>query len=183
MHNEEMDYTDAKLLRLKAEEQLKKKDDGVEDVVAKIDSEKLLHELQVHQIELEMLNEELRLAYVTAETALKKYTMLYDLAPMGYFTLDNNANINELNFTGADMLGEKRFSLINSNLKLFINNDYLPVFNDFFRKVYSRHGKESCKVMLESDKGSTCKVYMEGIVSGEDQKCLLSVIDISKLES
>jgi len=102
---------------------------------------------------------------------------------MGYFTLDNNANINELNFTGADMLGEKRFSLINSNLKLFINNDFLPVFNDFFRKVYSRHGKESCEVMLESDKGSTCKVYMEGIVSGEDQKCLLSVIDISKLKS
>ena len=183
MHNEEMDYTDAKQLRLKAEEQLKKKDKRVEDVVAEIDSKKLLHELQVHQIELEMQNEELRLAYVTAETALKKYTMLYDLAPMGYFTLDNNANINELNFTGADMLREKRFSLINSNLKLFINSDYLPVFNDFFRKVYARHGKESCKVMLESDKGSTCKVYMEGIVSGEDQKCLLSVIDISKLES
>jgi len=75
MHNEEMDYTDAKQLRSKAEEQLKKKDKRVEDVVAEIDSKKLLHELQVHQIELEMQNEELRLAYVTAETALKKYTI------------------------------------------------------------------------------------------------------------
>jgi len=52
------------------------------------DSIKLLHELQVHQIELEMQNEELIQANATAEAALKKYTMLYDFAPMGYFTLD-----------------------------------------------------------------------------------------------
>ena len=183
MHNEEMDYTDAKQLRLKAEEQLKKKSKKVDNAVVEIDSKKLLHELQVHQIELEMQNEELRQAYSTAETALKKYTMLYDLAPMGYFTLDNNANISELNFTGADMLGDKRFGLVNSNLKLFIIDDSLPVFNDFFRRVYTRHGKESCKVTFDSDNGSTCKVYMEGIVSGDDQKCLLSVIDISDFNS
>jgi len=183
MHNEEMDYTDAKQLRLKAEEQLKKKSKKVDNAVVEIDSKKLLHELQVHQIELEMQNEELRQAYSTAETALKKYTMLYDLAPMGYFTLDNNANISELNFTGADMLGDKRFGLVNSNLKLFIIDDSLPVFNDFFRRVYTRHGKESCKVTFGSDNESTRKVYMEGIVSGDDQKCLLSVIDISDFNS
>jgi PAS domain-containing protein len=178
-----MGNTNAKQLRLKAEEQLKRKDKGTDNVVVEVDPKKLLHELQVHQIELEMQNEELRLAFETAETALKKFTLLYDLAPMGYFTLDNNANIGELNFTGADMLGDKRFSLVNSNIKLFITDDSLPVFNDFFRKVYSRQGKESCKVMFVSDNGSTCKVYMEGIVIGDDQKCLLSVIDISHFES
>ena len=183
MNNQEMNYTDAKQLRLKAEEQLKWKDKINDNEVIGVDSKKLLHELQVHQIELEMQNEELRQAYETAETALKKYTMLYDLAPMGYFTLDSNANISELNFTGADILGDKRFSLINSNLKLFLTNDSLPVFNEFFRKVYSRHGKESCKVQFVSDNGCTCKVYMEGIVSGDDQKCLLSVIDISDFNS
>jgi PAS domain-containing protein len=152
-------------------------------VEVEVDSKKLLHELQVHQIELEMQNEELRQAYETAETALKKYTMLYDLAPMGYFTLDNNANISELNFTGADILGDKRFSLVNSNLKLFITQDSLPVFNDFFKKVYTCHGKESCKVTIGSDNGSIRKVYMEGIVTDDDQKCLLSVIDISDFKS
>ena len=183
MHNEEMNYTDAKQLRLKAEEKLKQKGKRTDNQVVENDSKKLLHELQVHQIELEMQNEELRLAYETAEAALKKYTMLYDLAPMGYFTLDSNANISELNFTGADMLRDKRFSLRNSNLKLFITKDSLPVFNDFFRKVYTQHGKESCKVTIGTDNDSTCKVYMEGIVSGEDQKCLLSVIDISDFKS
>ena len=183
MHNEEMDYTDAKQLRLKAEEQLKRRSRKIDNPVVENDSKKLVHELQVHQIELEMQNEELRQAYETAETALKRYTMLYDLAPMGYFTLDSNANISELNFTGADILGDKRFSLVNSNLKLFISNDSLPVFNDFYRKVYSRHGKESCKVQLSSDNDSKRQVYMEGIVSGDDQKCLLSVIDISDFKS
>ena len=92
---------------------------------------KLLHELQVHQIELEMQNEELIQANETAETALKKYTMLYDFAPMGYFTLDPDGTICELNFTGAEMLGDKRFSLVNSNFKLFISEDSRPVFDVF----------------------------------------------------
>ena len=61
--------------------------------------------MQVHQIELEMQNEELRLAYETSESALKKYTILFDLSPMGYFTLDSEGAICELNFTGADIVG------------------------------------------------------------------------------
>ena len=69
------------------------------------DFKKLLHELQVHQIELEMQNEELIKANETAETALRKYTMLYDFAPMGYFTLEEDGTICDLNFTAAEMLG------------------------------------------------------------------------------
>jgi PAS domain-containing protein len=83
-----------------------------------------------------MQNEELRQAVETAETALRKYTILYDLAPMGYLTLEHDGTICELNFTAADMLGERRFSLVNNNIKLFINNDSLPVFNNFLDKVF-----------------------------------------------
>ncbi len=61
----------------------------------------------MHQIELEMQNDELRQANETAEAALKKYTMLYDFAPMGYFTLDSDGSICDLNFTGAELLGDK----------------------------------------------------------------------------
>jgi len=181
MSNEEIDFTNAEMLRRKAEEQLKEKQKK-EESVASTDVKKLLHELQVHQIELEMQNEELRNAYETAETALKKYTMLYDFAPMGYFTLDSEGSICELNFTGADMLGERRFSLINSNFKLFISEASLPVFNNFFSKVYVTNAKESCEVMLGYDKKPLCFVYMEGVVIGDDQKCLLSVVDISGLK-
>jgi len=179
MTNEEHDFTDARYLRKKAEEQLKIKQEKKAAPDMGTDVTRLLHELQVHQIELEMQNEELRQAYETAETALKKYTMLYDFAPMGYFTLDRNGGICELNFTGAELLKDKRFSLINSNFKLFVSEESRNVFNNFFRAVYTSHAKESCEVMLGYDNTPLCLVYMEGIVTDDDQKCMLSVLDIS----
>jgi PAS domain-containing protein len=183
MSNEEQNLTDAQMLRMKAEEQLKEKQKKVDKSVIEIDAKKLLHELQVHQIELEMQNEELRQANETAETALKKYTMLYDFAPMGYFTLDSNGSIFELNFTGADMLGDKRFSLVNSNFKLFVSEESHSVFDKFFSKVYAGNAKESCEVMLGYDNNPLCLVYMEGIVTGDDRKCFLSVVDISEFKN
>ena len=179
MSSKEQELTDAQMLRLKAEKKLKETAKKIDKPVKETDLKKLLHELQVHQIELEMQNEELREANETAETALKKYTLLYDLAPMGYFTLASDGSICDLNFTGADMLGEKRFSLIDSNFKLFISKDSQAVFNDFFSKVYTSNAKESCEVMLGYDNKPLCIVYMEGIVTGENRKCLLSVVDIS----
>jgi len=182
MSNKEMNFSDAQMLRMKAEKQLKEKQKKVDKSVMEIDAKKLLHELQVHQIELEMQNEELRQANETAEMALKKYTMLYDFAPMGYFTLDCYGSICDLNFTGAEMLGEKRFSLLNSNFKLFVSEDLQPVFNDFFSKVYTSNAKESCEVMLGYENTPLCFVYMEGIVTGDDRNCLLSVVDISNFK-
>ena len=179
MNNEKQNLTDAQLLRRKAEKKLKEDQKKIEKQVKETDLKKLLHELQVHQIELELQNEELREANETAERALKKYTMLYDFAPMGYFTLESDGSICDLNFTGADMLGDKRFSLLNSNFKLFISKDSQGVFNDFFSKVYTSNTKESCEVMLGYDNNPLCFVYMEGIVTGDDRKCLLSAVDIS----
>jgi len=179
MINDDIDYTDAQMLRRKAEERLKKQQEKTIKQDIDADAKKLLHELQVHQIELEMQNEELRQAYETSEAALKKYTLLYDFAPMGYFTLDFDGSICDLNFTGAEMLGDRRFSLVNSNFKLFVSDESKPVFNDFFKKVCTSNFKESCKVMLGYDKNPLCFVYMEGIATGDERKCLLSVIDIS----
>jgi len=182
MSNEEQNFTDPQMLRKKAEEKLREKQRKVDEPVMETDVKKLLHELQVHQIELEMQNEELHQAYETAEAALKKYTMLYDFAPMGYFTLESDGSICDLNFTGAEMLGDKRFSLVNSNFKLFISKGSQTVFNDFFSKVYTSNTKESCEVKLGYDNKPLCMVYMEGIVTGDDRKCLLSLVDISSFK-
>jgi len=184
MNTEELDFTDAQMLRLKAEEKLKEERKQKSDKPLVITDElKLVHELQVHQIELEMQNEELRQTYTKTEAALKKYTMLYDLSPMGYFTLDADGSILELNFTGADMLGDRRFSLINANFKLFVSEESRSVFNNFLDKVYTSGSKESCEVMLGYDKTPLCLVYMEGIINGDDKKCLLSLFDISTLKN
>lgn len=178
MNTEGKNLTDAQILRLKAEDLLKAKKKTTKQVT-EADVKKLLHELQVHQIELEMQNEELREAYETAETALKKYTMLYDFAPLGYFTLEKDGSISELNFTGAEILGEKRFSLVNSNFKLFVAESSRSEFNRFFSKVFKSNIKESCEIMLGYDRKPLCSVYMEGVVVGDDRKCLLSVVNTS----
>ncbi len=179
MNNEEQNLTDARTMRVKAEKLLKDKQDKDVTSANETDAKKLLHELQVHQIELEMQNEELRQANETAEAALKKYTMLYDFAPMGYFTIDADGTICELNFTGAEMLGDKRFALVNSNFKLFISEESQAVFNLFFQAVFTGNSKESCEIMLGYDNNPLCLVYIEGIVTGDDRKCLLSAVDIS----
>jgi hypothetical protein len=183
MSNEEMNYTDARMLRKKAEAQLKQNNIKTDKPFPESDVKKLVHELQVHQIELEMQNEELREAYETAETALRNYTMLYDFAPMGYFTLDSEGSICELNFTGAELLGDKRFSLISSNFKLFISEDSKAVFNKFFSKLFAGNAKESCELKLGYDGNPQSHVYMEGIVTGDDRKCLLSVVDITNFRN
>jgi PAS domain-containing protein len=177
MSKKDQNLTDYQLLRSKAEEKLKKQ--SRKAGVLESDTRKLLHELQVHQIELEMQNEELRQANETAEEALKKYTMLYDFAPMGYYTLESDGSISDLNFTGAEILGEKRFSLINTNFKLFVSDASKSVFNKFFKNIYASNAKESCELMLGYNDKPLCLVYMEGIVLGDDRKCLLSVVDIS----
>ena len=78
------------------------------------DIQQLIHELQVHQIELEMQNEELRQVQLQLAKARDKYFDLYDFAPVGYFTLDKNALVVEANLAGANLLNVERRALINS---------------------------------------------------------------------
>lgn len=179
MNKKESNFTESQLLRLKAEEKLKTARRKKILEIQESDAKKLLHELQVHQIELEMQNEELRQANATAEEALRRYTMLYDFAPMGYFILDSDASITDLNFTGAELLGEKRFSLINSNFKVFLSEKSKSVFNSFFKKVYVSNTRESCELDLGYNGKTLRQIYVEGVVTGGERQCLLSVIDLS----
>jgi PAS domain-containing protein len=78
---------------------------------------KLIHELEVHQIELEMRR--IALSKEQAEQAIEKYTKLYDYAPSGYFTLSQDGKVTEANLTGAHMLGKMRSSILNSQFGFF----------------------------------------------------------------
>jgi hypothetical protein len=179
MNSEKQKIKDAQMLRNKAEKQLEENKKAMDKSVLEADVKKLTHELQVHQIELEMQNEELIKANETAETALRKYTMLYDFAPMGYFTIGADGSILELNFTGAEILGDKRIGLVGANFKLFVTDTTKQIFGKFIKKVFTSNTKESCIVNLGDENEHISTVYIEGIVLSGDSVCLLSVIDMS----
>ncbi|SEA42155.1 His Kinase A (phospho-acceptor) domain-containing protein [Flavobacterium gillisiae] len=141
---------------------------------------RLIHELEVHQIELEMQNEELLLAKNQADIATQKYTELYDFLPSGYFTLNTEGDITQLNLAGAELLGKNRFKLLNSRFGFFVSDDTKPIFNFFLEKIFEHSNKQSCEVAIINNEDKTVYVYMKGIVGDTGEQCHVSVINITE---
>lgn len=141
----------------------------------------VLRELEVHQVELELQNEELTSARSAAQRMAQKYAELYDFAPSGYFTLSKDGKIIELNLSGAEMLGKKRSKLINSPFVFFISDDTKPIFNLFLYKVFTGKAKETCEVTLSANSNShQTDLLLTGITAGNEEQCLVSGVDITE---
>ncbi|MEI6055069.1 MAG: PAS domain-containing protein [Lentisphaerota bacterium] len=167
-------------IRQTAEERLKKSLPKTALNLSKLDTLKLIHELQVHQIELEMQSEELMLAKSTAEAVAEKYTQLYDFAPSGYFTLSRDGKIIELNLSGAKMLGKDRQSLKTKHFDIYVSDDTKPIFNNFIEKVFSVKSKESCEVTLSANGDLSVFVYLDANINENAEQCLLTATDITE---
>ncbi|OGU13060.1 MAG: hypothetical protein A2076_07210 [Geobacteraceae bacterium GWC2_53_11] len=148
--------------------------------LSKEGTRKLVHELEVHQIELEMQNEELFRARNEAEAALKKYTDLYDFAPIGYLTLDNTGTIHAVNLSGATLLGVERSKLIGRHFGLFITVEDRLIFSNFLDKVFSSLEKQSCEVTLTAKESHPHFVQIEAIAEAAAKECRIAVIDITE---
>src|SRR5512133_5518 len=107
-------------LREIAEEKLRSKKKETSSL-NEIDAQRLIHELEVHQIELEMQNLELTESEERSRIATEKYSSLYDFAPMGYFTLDTECRIKSINLSGARMVGTERYLLQNNDFRIFVS--------------------------------------------------------------
>jgi two-component system cell cycle sensor histidine kinase/response regulator CckA len=142
---------------------------------------RLMHELQVHQIELEMQNEELQTARVELEMVLERYSDLYDFAPVGYLTLDSDGTIQKVNLTGARMLGLERNRLVRVRFGLFIATESLPTFATFLQNAFANKRKESCEVMLRPQIGTPIWVQIEATITGDDgHECRAVVVDVTE---
>ena len=139
----------------------------------------LIQELEVHQIELELQNEELLTTRSVAQKSSDKYMELYDFAPTGYFTLSKEGGIVELNLHGAKMLGKERSKLMSSRFGFFLSDYTKPVFNQFIRKLFATKVKESCEVTLSTDDCAPIYVYLTGIAIENEKQCLVNAIDIT----
>ena len=168
------------ILRQKAEELLKMKTINPSTLNADPDMLRLIHELEVHQIELEMQNEELQLAKNNAENASDKYSELYDFAPSGYFTLSKYGDIIELNLHGSLMLGRDRSYLINRRFASFVTYQTIPLFIIFLDQVFLSKTKQICEIALLTDSNLPVDVQLTGIVSQNGENCLVTAIDITE---
>ena len=121
----------------------------------KADTRRLLHELEVHQIQLEMQNAELQKARNELEAALENYTDLYDFAPVGYFSIDESGVILEANLTGAALLGVERSRLVNRHLLLFVSPTSRLIYLAFLKKVFTEPKNQACEALLLKEDGGT----------------------------
>ena len=135
-------------LRHRAERELKSKMSHMDLPRSEEDMLKLVHDLQVHQIELEMQNEELRRSEAELMASRDKFSQLYDFAPMGYFTLDRDAVIQSVNLTGATLLGMERSRIVNRHFTNFVAVSDRPSVSDFLQKVFEREEQQTCEVKL-----------------------------------
>jgi PAS domain S-box-containing protein len=131
---------------------------------------RILHELRVHQIELEMQNDELRRAQQELEATRIKYSDLYDMAPVGYFTVDEKGMILEANLRGADLLGVERSRLVRQPLTRHIVPEDQDVYYLHRKSVLETGARQVCELRMFRKDGSPFWGRLETIAArgGED---------------
>ena len=167
-------------LRRGAEERLREQHREAIPPENPADTQRLLHELQVHQIELEMQNEELRQARDAVEAGLEKYSDLYDFAPVGYLTLDREGRVLEANLTAAQMVGFERSRLLKRRLGEQMAPTDQVTFRSFLTNVFTSKSKVSCEVTLIAEAKHPVEVRIEAVLAATGRECRAAVTDITE---
>lgn len=169
----------AEELRCQAEKRLQISKQDITTPVTPEEAYRLIQELEVHQIELEMQNEELQQARLDLERSLIEYTDLYDFAPVGYITLDQSGLILNVNLTGSRMLGMERSRIVNQHLNNFILAPYRSVFSSFLEKVFLNRDQVTIEIAMQKAGSGELYTHMEAIVSENRRECRVALVDIT----
>jgi PAS domain S-box-containing protein len=148
------------------------------------DARRLVHDLQVHQLELEMQNDELQEARLEAEDARHRYAELFDFAPIGYFHVAVDGTLRAANFAGARLLASPRAELVGLALAAFVAGDDRPRFERFLATVLTGEGGESAHVgefalSYPAAEGSLFVRVTGGPLAGPTPSALLAVEDVT----
>lgn len=169
-------------LRRLAEQRGGKSAASVDPPMGANDCRKLVHELQVHQIELEMQNEELRVAQEQLAESLEKYSDLYEFAPVGYVTSNSKGRILEANLTFAGQLGVERGRLRNTALSLYAAAEDRAAFRLHLERVVQNDERRACELRLERRGGPDFWVQVDSmrVLDGAGiPLCRSTVTDVS----
>src|SRR6266853_644819 len=135
-------------LRLRAELRARDAKTDTQETLSPEEARRVLHELRVHQIELEMQNEELRRTQVELEAAWVRYFDLYDLAPVGYFTFSEQGLILQANLTAATLLGVSRGALVKEPVSRFVFREDQDIFYKHRKKLFEAGAPQSYELRL-----------------------------------
>ena len=167
-----------KSLRARAETQLKHK--SVAPARTPVETDRLLHELQVHQIELEMQNEELTSACAEADAIRSHYADIYDFAPVAYVTLDALGVVRQINLTGAILLGIKRSQITQHRFSASVLPALLPAFNQFLSEVLGQRTRKTCEFELNPTQQRASAIVQIDAISDEDGlECRMVIADVT----
>lgn len=147
--------------------------------LADAEARRLVHELEVHQIELEMQNTELRYARNESEALLEKYAELYDFAPVGYFTLTPEGIIKLANLTGSTMVGIGRANLIGRSFAMLLALVQRTGFRSFLKQVFENEAKQSGEFELADEKLATRIVTIKARRNPNGLECNIMILDIT----
>ena len=153
---------------------------AVTDLRSAVEVRRLLHELEVHQVELENQNAELSRARGEVERVLEMYADLYDFAPVGYLTLARGGTILNINLTGASLLGLERSRLKGRRFQLFVAEICRPCFASFLDKVFANCFKETVEVILIRVGASRLSVQIEAVSASSGKECRVALIDVTE---
>ncbi|HEY0255978.1 MAG TPA: PAS domain S-box protein [Candidatus Methylacidiphilales bacterium] len=169
-------------LRARAEGSLRHGRKGAASPAAK-DVDRTMHELQVHQIELQMQNEELRRTQEQLEEACERYANLYDFAPCAYLTLGVKGEIREANLAAANLLGLERRQLIKQKFSRFVEQASQDDFYLYGRLMLSSGTRQTNQLEIKSATGRRFTVRIDGIAEersvDREPRCRISLTDIT----
>ncbi|MDZ4401773.1 PAS domain S-box protein [Prosthecobacter sp.] len=166
-------------LRHRAERQLLKHPAKTKQVADHAHAQRTLQELQIHQIELELQNEELKLTKAEVDAGLEKFTDLYDFAPVGYFTLTTDGTIQQVNLTATSMVGVQRSRLVGKRFGLLLAPGLRPDFNDFLAQVFADDIKQSGDFELLRQDQPPLIVNIAAKRQINEKECHAVVVDIT----
>ena len=142
-----------------------------------------LHELRVHQIELEIQNEELRLMHKELESARTRYFDLYDMAPAGYVTISEKGLILEANLTIATLLGVRRVDLVGLPFSRFIVKEDQEVYYPRRKLLFDTGAPQVCEMRMVKKDGTAFWAHMEANAASDDDDapvCRIVIVDITE---
>lgn len=142
--------------------------------------ERLYHELRVHQVELEQQNEELREARAKVEAGLRRYSDLYDFAPVGYLTLAADGTIDEVNLAGATLLGAPRALVRGRRLHSFLRPGTAPVLDRYLAELVPGGTASTCELDLALVDGTSRLVHVTGAIDEASGTSRVALVDVTE---